>query len=135
MHQKREWLILLIALIPLIIVACKKRAPGDRCDYDGFPIQPLYAVSFFLQDGSEKKFCSLVCASMSFQRLKANVVQVRVADEVSGARIPAAQAVFVESDMVTVPHVKNRIHVFRNETDAVKHMRKFKGRRVENPFR
>ena len=41
---------------------------------------------------------------------------------------------FVESDIVTVPHVKNRIHAFGRGEDAMKHLEKFNGRRVENPF-
>jgi hypothetical protein len=59
---------------------------------------------------------------------------VVVVDERSGTKVNASQALFVESEMVTVPHVKNRIHVFSKEEDALKHIQKFKGRWVENPF-
>jgi hypothetical protein len=135
MKQKREWILLIIALIPILIAGCKNRTSEDRCDYDGFHVQPLYAVYFSLQDGSEKKYCSLVCASMSFSALKKQIREVRVVDEPSGNKINALGAFFVESEVVTVPHVKNRIHVFAKKEDALKHIQTFKGNWVENPFR
>jgi len=59
---------------------------------------------------------------------------VVVVDERSGTKINASQALFVESEVVTVPHVKNRIHVFANKEEALKHIQTFKGNWVENPF-
>jgi ribosomal protein L24E len=113
----------------------ERKSMEGRCDYDGVKIEPIYAVYFTLQDGTEKKFCSIVCASMSFSKRKGEVKQVMVVDEASEKRIDASQAFFVESEVVTVPHVKNRLHVFGNREDAIKHLDKFKGRWVENPFR
>ena len=55
-------------------------------------------------------------------------------DEPSGNKINALEAFFVESDIVIVPHVKNRIHVFAKREGALKHIQKFKGNWVENPF-
>jgi transketolase len=71
---------------------------------------------------------------MSYQALKKQMREVRVVDEPSGNKIDASQALFVESEVVTVPHVKNRIHVFAKKEDALKHIQKFKGNWVENPF-
>jgi len=137
MILKKGWIVsfIIVAIVLLGFVwAIKKGASADRCDYDGTRIEPLYAVYFSLQDGSEKKFCSVVCASMSFSALKKQIKEVRVTDESSGAKIISSQAFFVESEMVTVPHVKNRIHAFAKKEDALKHIQKFKGRWVENPF-
>lgn len=137
MILKKGWIVSFIIVVIVLlgfVWAIKKGASGDRCDYDGTRIEPLYAVYFSLQDGSEKKFCSVVCASMSFSALKKKIKEVRVTDESSGAKIISSQAFFVESEMVTVPHVKNRIHVFAKKEDALKHIQKFKGRWVENPF-
>ena len=134
MKQNRGWILFIIAVILILIAGCRDKAAEDRCDHDGFPIQPLYAIYFSLQDGSEKTFCSIVCASISFQQLKNRVDKVMVIDEASGARIPASEALFVESDVVTVPHVGNSIHVFENREDALKHLIRFKGRWIENPF-
>ena len=128
--------ILFFAIVIFILTfGCEKRTSPDRCDYDGFHIQSNYAVYFSLQDGSEMKFCSLVCASISFQQFKAKGVKVMVTDEVSGAQIHASQAFFVESEVVSVPHVRNRMHVFEKRQDAERHLNRFKGRWVENPFR
>ncbi len=127
---------LIIFLILCLGLGCKgeRKSEADRCDYDGVRIEPLYAVYFILQDGSEKKFCSMVCASMSFSELKGKVQEVWVVDEISGKKIKAPQAFFVESEVITVPHNKNRIHIFGNREDAIKHLKKFKGRWMENPF-
>lgn len=128
------WILFLSLILVMLAFGCKKSTSPNRCDYDGTPIEPLYAVYFTLQDGTEKKFCSIVCASMSFSELKKKVKEVMVVDEVSGKRISASQAFFVESEVVTVLHVKNRIHVFARREDVEKHLLNFGGKWVENPF-
>ena len=137
MPPNKRWITLFIifVIISLVLGCQEERKPIEsRCDYDGVKIEPIYAVYFTLQDGTEKKFCSIACGSMSFSKLKKQIREVRVVDEPSGNKINASEAFFVESDIVTVPHVKNRIHVFANKEDALKHIQKFKGNWVENPF-
>lgn len=137
MTLKKGWIVSFIIVVIVLlgfVWAIKKGASADRCDYDGVKIEPIYAVYFTLQDGTEKKFCSIACASMSFPALKKQIKEVRVTDEPSGAKIISSQAFFVESEMVTVPHVKNRIHAFAKKEDALKHIQKFNGRWVGNPF-
>ncbi len=137
MASNKRWVALFttFVIIPLVL-SCQgeRKSIESRCDYDGVKIEPIYAVYFTLQDGTEKKFCSIACASMSFSALKKQIRKVRVVDEPSGNKINASEAFFVESDIVTVPHVKNRIHAFGRGEDAMKHLEKFNGRRVENPF-
>ena len=128
------WILFLPLILVMLAFGCKKSDAPDRCDYDGVKIEPIYAVYFTLQDGTEKKFCSIVCASMSFSELKKKVKEVMVVDEILEKKISASRAFFVESEVVTVPHNKNRIHVFANREDALKHLQKFKGRWIENPF-
>ena len=120
-----------------MVLGCQeeRKSIESRCDYDGVKIEPIYAVYFTLQDGTEKKFCSIACASMSFPALKKQIKEVRVVDEPSGNKINALGAFFVESEMVTVPHNKNRIHVFANREDAERHLKRFNGRWIENQFR
>jgi len=137
MASNKRWIALfVIFLIIYLVLGCQgeRKSVENRCDYDGVKVEPLYAVYFTLQDGTEKKFCSVACASLSFPELKSRIKEVIVVDERSGAKINASQALFVESEVVTVPHVKNRIHVFANKEDALKHIQKFKGNWVENPF-
>jgi len=137
MPSNKRWIALFVIflIIPLVL-GCKgeRKFIENRCDYDGVKIEPLYAVNFTLQDGTEKNFCSIACASMSFLALKKQIKEVRVVDEPSGNKINASDAFFVESEIVTVSHVKNRIHVFANKEEALKHIQKFKGNWVENPF-
>lgn len=137
MASNKRWIaFFVIFLIIFLVLGCQeeRKSIENRCDYDGAKIEPLYAVYFTLQNGTEKKFCSVACASLSFPELKSRIKEVIVVDERSGAKINASQALFVESEVVTVPHVKNRIHVFANKEDALKHIQKFKGNWVENPF-
>jgi len=137
MASNKRWIALfVIFLIIYLVLGCQgeRKSVENRCDYDGVKVEPLYTVYFTLQDGTEKKFCSVACASLSFPELKSRIKEVIVVDERSGAKINASQALFVESEVVTVPHVKNRIHVFANKEDALKHIQKFKGNWVENPF-
>ena len=137
MASNKRWIALFITFIIIYLgLGCQgeRKSIESRCDYDGVKIEPIYAVYFTLQDGTEKKFCSIACASMSFSALKKQIKEVRVVDEPSGNKINASEAFFVESDIVTVPHVKNQIHVFSKEEDALKHTQKFKGKWVENPF-
>ena len=137
MASNKRWIILLITFVIISLGSgCKgeRKSIENHCDYDGVKIEPIYAVYFTLQDGTEKKFCSIACASLSFPELKSRIKEVVVVDERSGTKINASQALFVESEVVTVPHVKNRIHVFANKEDALKHIQTFKGNWVENPF-
>lgn len=137
MASNKRWIILLITFLIISLGSgCKGETKSieNRCNYDGVKIEPIYAVYFTFQDGTEKKFCSIACASMSFSALKKQIREVRVVDEPSGNKINALGAFFVESEVVTVPHVKNRIHVFANKEDALKHIQTFKGNWVENPF-
>ena len=137
MALNKRWITLFILFVIIsLALGCKgeRESMEGRCDYDGVKIEPIYAVYFTLRDGTEKKFCSIVCASVSFSKLKKEVKEVMVVDEASGKRINASQAFFVESDIVTVPHVKNRIHVFAKEEVALRHLQEFKGKRAQNPF-
>jgi len=137
MAPNKRWTTLFIIIVIISsALSCGRETKSieDRCDYDGAKIEPIYAVYFAFQDGTEKKFCSIACASLSFPELKSRIKEVVVVDERSGTKINASQALFVESEVVTVPHVKNRIHVFANKEDALKHIQTFKGNWVENPF-
>jgi hypothetical protein len=138
MASNKRWIGFFITLVIISLGSgCKgeRKSIEGRCDYDGVKIEPLYAIYFTLEDGTEKKFCSIACASLGSPELKSRIKEVMVVDERSGTKISAAQAFYVESEVVTVPHVKNRIHVFGNREDAMKHLNKFKGKWVENPFR
>ena len=137
MAPNRRWIaffIIFMIISPGLGCRGERKSIEGRCDYDGVNIEPLYTVYFTLRDSTEKKFCSITCASLSFSELKGRIKEVTVVDERSGTKIHAAQAVYIESEVVTVPHVKNRIHVFGSREDAIKHMDRFRGKWVDNPF-
>jgi len=137
MELNKGWIAFFMLFIIISFASgCKgeRKSAEDRCDYDGVKIEPIYGVYFNLRDGTEKKFCSIACASFSFSELKSRIKEVVVVDERSGTKIHASRALFVESEVVTVPHVKNRIHVFANKVDALKHIQEFRGKWAQNPF-
>ena len=55
--------------------------------------------------------------------------------EVTGQKSDSALRYFVESDVITVPEVKNRAHAFTSKEDGLKHAGQFNGKLIENPFR
>jgi len=114
--KKKAWIIGILIIIGAIaaIGGLMKGHMAARCDYDGTRIQPIYEVDFEFEDGSMKRFCSIVCALMDLK------------DE--GKKL-------VESEVVTIPHVNNRIHVFAEKSDAERHARQFNGKSIPNPFR
>lgn len=104
------------------------------CDYDGTPIQPIYEVELGFADGSTNRFCSLACAGLYLKRTPKRLQEVTVVDEVSGQKIDARLAFFVESEVFTIPHVKNNVHVFARQEEAQRHARQYRGRLMANPF-
>jgi len=105
-----------------------------RCSYDGTKLTSVYQVDAFLHDGTTRSFCSIYCATRWFQDNKNKVIYFTVVDEVTGQKFDSTLGYFVESEVVTVPEVKNRIHSFSSKEDALKHARQFNGRLIENPF-
>jgi hypothetical protein len=106
-----------------------------RCSYDGTKIKPLYQVDAFLTDNKGLSFCSIYCAGRWFEINKDKAKYFMLTDEVTGQKFESTLGYFVESDLVTIPEVKNRIHAFATKEDAVKHAKQFNGKLIENPFK
>ena len=135
--KKRIWVITIFVIIGLIAAfgTILKKHTGIRCDFDGTRIQPIYEVKFIFEDNTTEQFCSVVCALLHLKNEKKKLKYVTVVDEVSGTKIDASLAFFVESDVLTIPHVKNNIHVFAQKQDAQRHATQFNGKLILNPFR
>lgn len=135
--KKKAWIIGILIAIGAIaaIGALMKGRMAARCDYDGTRIQPIYEVDFQFEDGSTKRFCCIVCALMDLKDEEKKLKYITVVDEVSGKKIDDSLATFVESEVITIPHVKNSIHVFAEKSDAERHARQFNGKSIPNPFR
>ncbi|MGD8228127.1 MAG: hypothetical protein PVI20_10125 [Desulfobacteraceae bacterium] len=150
MPKGKRFTIILMALVTVALVAFlggmlgKKTTRGGkeetreesalRCSYDGTRLRPIYQVDAFLDDGSSASFCSIYCATRWFEEKKDKVIYFTVVDEITGQRFDSTLGFFVESDVVTIPEVKNRIHAFASKEDALTHAKQFNGTLVENPF-
>jgi NitT/TauT family transport system substrate-binding protein len=111
-----------------------KEETAVRCAWDGTRLKPIYQVDAFLDQGSTATFCSIYCATRWFEKNKDKVIYLTVVDEVTGQKFDSTLGYYVESDVITVPEVKNRVHAFASKEDALKHARQFNGKIIGNPF-
>lgn len=132
----KKWPIIVIVIFLLVALATSfmKRSGGDRCALDATKIEPIYQVDIAPAEGKTLKFCCIECTRKWLAANKGKVQYVTVTDEVTGKRIDAAIAWFVESSIVTNPSTGNKIHVFAEKADAEKHAKDFGGTIIKNPF-
>jgi len=104
------------------------------CAYDGTDLTPLYRVDALLDDSSALSFCSITCATEWFKKNEDKVIFFTVVDEITGQMFDSAHGFFVESNLITIPATKNRIHTFSRREDALAHVRQFNGKMIQNPF-
>lgn len=133
-----------VALLALVSGILRKKSvhvgkdvePGAvlRCAYDGTKINPLYQVDAYLSDDTVARFCSIANAMRWLENNKDKVLYFTVVDETTGQKFDSSLGHFVESDVMTVPEVKNRIHVFFSKEDAEKHAKQFNGSILANPL-
>ena len=125
--MKKSWVTYFIFISLVVIIAIagglwgrkKSTQGGERCEVDKNPIRSLYEVKAFLTDQSFKKFCSIPCAQIWQRENKDKVVYFTVVDEKTGQSFDSSLALFVESEVIAVPRVKNRVHTFSNKADAL----------------
>ncbi len=149
MQKHRKTIIVVASLLMVAVLALLGGLLGKRsdrlstgkegttklpCTYDGTKITPLYQVEAYLADNTTARFCSVYCASKWLKENKDRVLYMTVTDEATGQKFDSTLGQFVESDVVTVPEVKNRVHVFLSKDDALKHIQQFHGKFVENPL-
>jgi len=149
MLRRKRLIIIFISLVVVALVALMGGMLGQRttkvgrdiayrvvlrCAWDGIKLNAIYQVDVFLDDGSTRSFCSIYCATRWFEKNKDKVIYFMVVDEVSGQKFDSTLGYFVESDVITVPEVKNRVHAFANKEDALRHARQFNGKLINNPF-
>src|SRR5438067_8683004 len=83
---------------------------GSRCALDGSMIEPAYRARVVDQGGRSHEFCCVRCAATWLHHRGAKPAAVYVTDEVTGGEIPAEDAVFVRSAVVTAAVTGNRVH-------------------------
>lgn len=122
----------LFCLLLIALVACKS---GDnRCAFDGIAVDPIYEIEITRRNGAVKKFCCVFCAQEWYGRSKRDVARITVTDEISGEKIDASAAYYVESEIFTQRHTRCRTHVFGQRNEAQRHAEQYDGRLVDDPF-
>lgn len=134
-----KWFKTGIFLILIIAVASgsaiyKKSQRFEKCDFDGVHIKPIYRVDAILKNNDAKRFDSIYCAYMWLSENKEPISHVMVRDEVTGEKIDASIAYYVDSEIITNNVNNNRVHAFLKLEDAERHAKSYKGRIVKNPF-
>ncbi len=127
--------LIIVASISLLVVFFQHHCYSSRCCLDGSRIEPLYEVIITQKDGSCSKFSCVPSARIWLRENSEQVSFIGVTDEISGKKIEAEDAFYVESEVITTPHTGNKIHVFAQKTAAKLHARQFNGKLVKNPFR
>ncbi len=132
MTNRRAWLLrsgIVLFLVVGLPLAGKwlRRHDAPRCAVDGLVIDPLYRVRVVDDAGHAYSFCCVKCARRWWRRHADERTATFVTDETSGDEIPANQAYFVDSNVITNPVTNNSIHVFRKRVDAEAHARGFAG--------
>jgi ABC-type nitrate/sulfonate/bicarbonate transport system substrate-binding protein len=148
MLQRKNLFVIVICLVVFALVALlggilgkksgkivpEKEGGALRCAYDGTKISPLYQVDAYTSDGKVLSFCSIYCATRWLENNKDKVIYFTVIDEVTGQKFDSTLGHFVESAVVTIPEVKNRIHAFYVKEDALRHAKQFNGQMIKNPL-
>lgn len=132
----KKWPVIIIVLFILaaVVSVSLKKSGGEKCALDGLRIEPIYQVDIATSDGETQKFCCIDCARKWLAANKGKISAVTVTDEITGKKVDASIAWFVESSVVTNPSTGNRIHVFAEKEDAARHAREFGGTVIDNPL-
>ena len=105
---------------------------AGRCRLDGAGFEPLRIVELMDHGAVLASFCSYGCAH-AWPDAPAGA-HWRVRDEVSGAPVDAEVVLFVQSRVPSVAARGERIHAFREATEAMNHCEQFGGVRIANPL-
>lgn len=127
--------LVITATLSTLAVVLQHHSSVIRCALDGFPIDPLYEVTIIREHETPYNFSCIVSAQIWLTENAGLPSSIWVTDEVTGKKIRAELAYYVESDVITTPHTRNRIHAFAGEKAAKLHAWQYRGQFVNNPFR
>jgi hypothetical protein len=136
--------ILIVVGLPIVGHLARQKET-DRCALDGVAIEPIYRVRIISGARGRPKpgdihnasyeFCCIKCAQLWLAAQNSKPLAVFVTDETTGQEIPAGQAHFAASSVITRPTTGNRIHAFAQKSDTQKHAENFLGRVLEGEDR
>ena len=127
--------LIIATIISVLVVYPRNIHASSRCSLDGSRIQPLYEVIIIVRDKSVRRFSSIISARIWFRENNEQASTILVTDEATGEKIDAGQAFYTESEVITTPHTRNKIHVFGKREAAELHAHEFRGKMVVNPFK
>lgn len=134
--KRVKFIVAFFVLLVLIAVFSEKfQNRGDGCDFDGNGINSINEVVITTADGSEHHFCSLCCSASWLDNkpdVKRSIVDgkggsITVVDEVSGEKIDATLAYWVQSALFSVRENDCQLHVFKDPSEAAKHIQSHQG--------
>ena len=136
--MKRSRLItalIVAASISALVVVLQHRSSSTRCSLDGIGIDPLYEVTIIQEGKTSYSFSCVLSAQLWLKGNSEPISSIWVTDETTGEKIRAELAYYVESRVITTPHIGNRIHAFSHEKAAELHAQQYKGKFVKNPLK
>lgn len=139
--ERSAWIVRSIGLLIVIglpiLGTWLRRQSDEVCALDGIPLDPLFEVQMVDAHDVQRRFCCLQCARWWIERASETPKQVLVTDETSGRLFDAGSANYVRSGVITNASTGNRVHVFKNKSDAEKHAQVSRGTILsgsEQPF-
>lgn len=127
--------LVIAAIMSTLVVVIQRHSSSQRCSLDGTQLDPLYEVTIIGKDETPYNFSCILSAQIWLTENAELPSSIWVTDEVTGKKIRAELAYYVESDVVTTPHTRNRIHAFSGEKAAELHAQQYKGKFVNNPLK
>jgi hypothetical protein len=89
-----------------------------------------------IQEGETSyRFSCVLSAQLWLKGNSEPISAIWVTDETTGEKIRAELAYYVESNVITTPHIGNRVHAFSHEKAAELHAKQYKGKLVKNPLK
>ncbi len=120
------FLIFLVAGV-IALVSTLATRPDARCAVDGTPIQPNTEVTIQAAQGETVQFCSVCCAQTWLSENQDDGMSITVTDEVSGEKIDVSLAYWIESDSYSRRESGCKIHTFKEQSDAARHILQYNG--------
>jgi hypothetical protein len=88
-----------------------------------------------LEGETSYSFSCVLSAQLWLKGNSEPISSIWVTDEKTGEKIRAELAYYVESNVITTPHIENRIHAFSQEKAAGVHAQQYKGKFLKNPLK
>ena len=126
----------LAAVAALPLVGRAWRSGGEpRCALDGVALDASRRVRVVEDGGAERLLCCVACGDRWLAAAAEPVRAAFVADEATGAEVPAGEAWFVRSRVAAFPVCACFVHAFAREEDARRHAAAYGGEILDGKAR